>query len=287
VLGQIRSKAAVSDGRLAPRRGRLDHHALGAPGRAGGVEHDRTYRRRWQPCGCHPPSAAARSGSASIAARPALPGRRRNRVEPLGRIVEQTARLVIDDFLQDSAGILSLEGLELVDLLLVLHDGEAHGGMVDEHRPSPPRPHRHRQVPAPRPEIEPRQRSNRAGPVRPHHRDFVAAGKTDRFEADGKCPHLVELLCPGPALPYAVILVAHGGAIAETVRIEQQILRKRIKRGRSFRQNPIPPVGSVQPPLMPDRHLPPVGNPLLRRKFSRIAPSGNNALDRQTGTLSF
>jgi hypothetical protein len=44
-------------------------------------------------------------------------------------VVAQAARLVVDDL--DSAPGSFGEGEDLVDLLLILHDGEAHAGMVE------------------------------------------------------------------------------------------------------------------------------------------------------------
>ena len=67
-------------------------------------------------------------GSASSRACPE-PGHRKRRAGPAGRIVGKAARLVIDHVGQSG----NFPGARpyLVDLLLVLHHGEAHAGMVE------------------------------------------------------------------------------------------------------------------------------------------------------------
>ena len=120
-------------------------------------------------------------------------------------------------------------GIDLVDLLLVLHDREADPGMVehighlvghrvgiDRHRDGAERLRRGKGP------VEPR-------PVGADDGDLVAARQAERPQPERQVRDLVELLAPGPALPDAEILVAHGRAITQPLGIVQQIFRKCVR----------------------------------------------------------
>src|SRR5690606_11445111 len=66
--------------------------------------------------------------------------------------------------------------------------------------------------------------------------NLVAMAKAHLLQSYGKSADFVSLLCPCPALPDAVILVAHRWPIGKTPGVQQQIFRKRIERGRSVLQ---------------------------------------------------
>ena len=122
-----------------------------------------------------------------------------------------------------------------------------------------------------------------ARPVRPDHRDAVAAPDADRLQPDRERAHLVELFLPGPALPDAVILVTHRRPIAEALRIEQEILRERIGGSQCFCQTHfLPPLRHHAPRKT---RVPDSGSFWVGGKFPRIRTRGNNALDRHEPRL--
>jgi hypothetical protein len=139
-------------------------------------------------------------------------------------VVAQAAALVVQDLLEPRAARLDLD--QLVDLLLVLRHGEprlamvehelhlgGNGVLVDRQR----------------------DRADRLGgdhrPVEPRaivadDGELVAAPEAERGEAGGKRAHFVARLAPGPALPDAVLLLAHRRPAAEARRVLVEQLRK-------------------------------------------------------------
>ena len=61
-------------------------------------------------------------------------------------------------------------------------------------------------------------------------RGLVAMVEAEILQTYGQRPDFGELFRPGPALPDAVILVAHGRPLAEGFGVAQQVLRKRVER---------------------------------------------------------
>ena len=142
-------------------------------------------------------------------------------------VVLQSARLVVDDAgkLRQPLG----DRDDLVDLLLVLDDGEHHLGMrqhvghlvgdgvgIDRHRHGA-----ERLAGADRP-IESR-------PVAADDGELVAALEADFGQADREGANLLEHLLPGPGLPDAEILVAHGRPAADGRGIVNQKLGERVQ----------------------------------------------------------
>ena len=216
LFGQV--VEGVGDGRR-PQHVRLgEHHALGAPGGAGGVEDDGDVVR----------AALGDLG---------LPGLRAGRLverlaaelldgvegmQAVDGIFLQAAVVVVDDVLDSLAVFADLQ--DLVDLLLVLHHGEAHacmieheahlGGhrvLIDRHRDGAQR------LGGAHGPVEPR-------PVIADDRHLVAARQAEPGEAHGERGDLVAHLGPGPDLPDAQVLLAHGRAIGETPGVTQQQL---------------------------------------------------------------
>ena len=203
-----------------------EHDALRPTGRAGCVEQDgkiapRRLRDRGEP-------ARFRFG----ALRETLPSRRLHRVEgvEMRRIVApQAPLLVVDDGLQ--ARQPRGDRKDLVDLLLVLHHRRDDLGVlehighlvgdgigIERHGHCAERLSR-----ADRP-IEPRA-------VLPDDGDLVAAGNPERGEAQGEGAHLVEHVRPGPRLPYAEVLLAHGRPSPANFGIAEEQLRERVVAG--------------------------------------------------------
>lgn len=119
-------------------------------------------------------------------------------------------------------------GQKLVDLLLVLRDGEARGGVrqdecdlvgdgigVDRHRGGAERLDRHERP------VEPR-------PISAQDGAGIAAPKAEPMEADGQSADRRVDLLPGPALPNTEVLVPKGGTATPERGISRQQLRKRV-----------------------------------------------------------
>jgi len=138
----------------------------------------------------------------------------------------------------------------LVDLLLIFHHrdrrlrmGEHVGHLVgdavgvDRHRHGA-----ERLAGAHRP-IKPR-------PVGADDREGVAALEAKLLQADRERAHLLEHLRPGPRLPDAEVLLAHGGAAAARRGIVNQELWKRIGFGAVIAHDAVPPWHRAVRPTM-------------------------------------
>ena len=149
-------------------------------------------------------------------------------VQAVRVVAAQAARLVIDQMLKlrDFLG----KRLDLVDLLLVLHHGEANAGMVehigkllgdrigiDRHGHGAERLRR-------------RERPIEPWTVRADDGDALAALQTEALEPNRQLAHLVALLSPGPALPDAVVLVTHGWTSTNALGVGEQIFGERVQR---------------------------------------------------------
>ena len=141
-------------------------------------------------------------------------------------VVLQSARLVINDLAKMRQPIRHRD--DLVDLFLVLDDGQRHLGMrqdeshlvgdgigINRHRHGAERLAR-----AHRP-IEP-------WAVAADDGEFVAALEAARGEPDREGANLLEHLRPCPRLPDTEILVAHGGSAADGGGVVDQKLGQRI-----------------------------------------------------------
>ena len=217
------------------RIGRLHHHALRATGGAGGVEHDADVFAACLADAGFPAVAECRIGLEKRISG-FLHGRKR--MQAGGSVVVQPAGFVIDEI--GKSRNFCAAGPDLVDLLLILHHRETHSGMVehighfvcdrvgiDGNRDCAERLRR-------------REGPVEAWPVGPDDGDGVAAPETERLEANRQRPDFLELLAPGPALPDAVILVAHGGAIAQPLGIAQEVFRECVHVAGGCRRNHVP-----------------------------------------------
>ena len=198
---------------------------LGRPGGAGRVEHHADVLALALGDLVHPPA-----GGAGVAAQLLAP-QALHVLEGMqvGRIVGgEPARLVVDDLLE----LRQLVGHRdhLVDLLLVLDDGELHFGvlehvghlgrhrvLVDRHGDAAHALHGGERG------IQPR-------PVVADDRHRVAALDAELAQADGEQAHLVAQPTPCPGLPDAVVLVAQGRQVAIALCIAQQQLGYRVER---------------------------------------------------------
>src|SRR6266851_6862494 len=147
------------------------------------------------------------------------------------RVVPHAAPIAVDDRLECRNAV--LDGEQLVDLLLVLGDGEADLGMVEDER------HlvgagilidRHRDA------AERLGRGNRpieARPIVADNRQLVAAAEAHGGKAVGERGDLVGHLAPAPALPDAVILLAVCRLVAAPCRMIEQQLGEGIERNRA------------------------------------------------------
>jgi hypothetical protein len=142
--------------------------------------------------------------------------------------VAQPARIAVDDGLEKRAAFLDRE--DLVDLFLVLGEGKPHLGMVEDvgqllgdrilvDRDRHPAQSLRR---GNRP-IEPR-------PVVADDRQLVAAPETQGLQPGGEGFDFGRDLGPAPALPDAVILLAHRRTVGALAGMLQQQLRKRVER---------------------------------------------------------
>ncbi len=198
------------------------------------------------------------------------------RLEPVQPVAPDAARVVVHD--QSQGGQLILERQELVHLLLVLGDDYRGLGVVeDEHQLArddilidghrgPAQAHRRDLGP-----VEPR-------PVVADHRKLVAAAKAQCAQALGQIADLIMALLPGVRLPYAAILLPHGGVRAELARVPLQQPRKcrrlsharlALLRGYSRRDTPRSPASWIGPhPACPLRS----SSPCRARPRDRICP---------------
>ncbi len=153
------------------------------------------------------------------------------------RVVAQAARVVEDDVLEIRAARRDLQ--QLVDLLLVLDDGEVdvgvvqhvdhflgHRVLVERHRNAAERLHRgHRPV--------------QARAVVADDREVHPALEAQRREAAGQRAHFLRDLRPGPRLPDAEVLLARGRMAAAHLRVVLQESAEtypaRLQLGRSTR----------------------------------------------------
>ena len=187
-----------------------EHHAFGTPGGARCIKNDADIAAlAGGDFGF--PLPQARGVIGELLAAEALHILERD--QPGVVVVLEPARLVIDDAgkLRQPFG----ERDDLVDLLLILDDGELHLGMrehighflgdgvgIDRHRHGA-----ERLAGADRP-IESR-------PIAADDGEMVAALEADLGHADREGANLLEHLLPGPGLPDAEILVADGGPAAD------------------------------------------------------------------------
>ena len=136
-------------------------------------------------------------------------------VQEILRVVAQPARVVEDDVREIAAAVPDLE--QLVDLLLVLDDGEVHVGvvqhvdhflghgvLVQRHRHAAQRLRRgHRPV--------------QARAVVADDGEIHAALEALRRQPAGQRAHLVGDLRPGPGLPDAEVLLARGRVVGRAI----------------------------------------------------------------------
>ena len=203
-----------------------EHHALGAAGGAGRVEHDREVAALALRECLFPALAPAGVGSERLAP-DAL--HLVDRLEPRVVVVAQTARLVVEHLGELRQPL--RHGEDFVDLLLVLDHREGRLGVVDHvghlvgdgirvDR------HRHRAE-----RLAGAHRPIEARAVRPDHREFVAALEAEFVEADREGGDLLEHLRPGPGLPDAEVLVPDRRPRATHLRVADQELGKGIGLG--------------------------------------------------------
>ena len=120
---------------------------------------------------------------------------------------------------------------QFVDLLLVLDDGDAnvgveqhehhflgHGILVQRHR------HATEDLRGAHRPVQPR-------PVVADDGQAVAALEAEFRQPAGQRGHLVRNLGPGPALPDAHVLLAHGRRVGKRARVVRQQTRKGVERG--------------------------------------------------------
>ena len=204
-------------------------HALRLAGGPGGVGHDRDVVG---PARGHRVGEEVRVRVVMRAAEAldALVG-----VQEVLRVVAQPARVVEDDVLELRAAVPDLQ--HLVDLLLVLDDGEVdvgvvqhvdhllgHRVLVERHRDAAQRLRRgHRPV--------------QARAVVADDREVHPALEAERGQPAGERAHLLGDLRPGPGLPDAEVLLARGRVVAAHLRVVQQQAREHIqfqRRGRRW-----------------------------------------------------
>ncbi|MCG8405749.1 MAG: hypothetical protein MI923_11175, partial [Phycisphaerales bacterium] len=207
--------------------GRLDagagfqHHALRAARRAGGVEEHRNFLAIRGLDEIRPGRGAAGIGLHGLAADFLNLG---EFAQMRVIVIAQAARLVIDHVLE--LRYLVRKGQDLVDLFLVLYDGETDAGMVqhighflghgigiDRNRDRLQR-------------LNGAERPVEAGSIGADDGYLVSLSYADFMQADRKRADFLELFLPGPALPDPEILVACCRAVGETACVQQQILRK-------------------------------------------------------------
>ena len=148
------------------------------------------------------------------------------RRQPAVVVVLEPARLIVDDLLELQHAI--RHSNDLIDLLLILDDAERHLG-VRQHighfvgdRVSIDR-HRHRAE-----RLAGAHRPIKTRPVATDDAEFVAALEPERRKTDREGADLVEHLRPGPGLPDAEVLVAHGRTRPERRRIVEKQLGQRV-----------------------------------------------------------
>ena len=164
-----------------------------------------------------------RVGGQQFAAEPA--GRRRCECRMAVVVVAQAARLVVDDLSDRRQRVADRQ--DLVDLLLVLARRRSAPRHGRAHRPSRRRRNPHRPAPARRRAPGRRERSSRAAAgCAPTMATLSPAFSPIAMSPIEKARISSASLGPGPALPDAMILVAHGTRAGETPRIPEQILRK-------------------------------------------------------------
>ena len=142
-------------------------------------------------------------------------------------VIAQPADFVIDNLLQ----LLELlaHGENLVDLLLVLADGEPDASVVehiDHLFGDRVRVDRHRHGAQ---RLDRRKSPVEARPVVSHDRNLVAGLQPDCLQAQRKRADLVGEIGPAPAFPDTKILVPHCSSRAEPFGVQQQILRKGVR----------------------------------------------------------
>ena len=201
------------------------HHALGPAGGAGGVEHHADVGALALGDLVEPPALGAGVGAHLLAAQllDVLEGMQVGRV-----VVREAARLVVDDLLQLRQPIGDRD--HLVDLLLVLDDRELHLGVLEHvghlvgHRVLVDRNGDAAEA------LHGGEGGIEARAVVADDGHRVAALEPELAQADGEGAHLVAQLRPGPGLPDAVVLVAHGRAVGVLDRVAQQQLGHGVER---------------------------------------------------------
>ena len=218
----------VEGDRVACRRDRAaggQHHALGAAGRAGGVEDDRGVVARARLDAGAP--ALVEIGVGRHRRAPVrLHGRKA--AQPGVVVVAQAPLVVVDHMGQVMQPLLHRE--HLVDLLLILDDRDLHLGVfehvahlvgdrvgVDRHGDGAERLRRQHGP------VQPR-------PVGSDHGDPVAAPDAEALKPDRKGADLVELVRPAPGLPDAEVLPAHRRPRRAPAQMVEQQLRKGVVR---------------------------------------------------------
>ena len=140
-------------------------------------------------------------------------------------VVAQPAGVVVVDVLE--RGDVGLRLQHLVDLLLVLDDGVGDAGVLQHEGELGRRRvlvHRHRHAAQ---ALHGGHRPVQPRPVVADDREVVAALEALRGQAAGERADLVGHLPPGPGLPDAEILLAHGGMLAAHRCVVQHETRKR------------------------------------------------------------
>src|SRR5262245_17300412 len=144
-------------------------------------------------------------------------------------IVPEPAGILVDDVLEPGTARLDLQ--ELVDLLLVLHDGEARLGMIDDElhllldgvlvqgdgHAAERLGGQHRPV--------------ELGPVVADDRRLVSAAEPERRQAQRDQPRLLEVLPPGVRLPDPILLLADGDLVGKPFDVATDQFGERILRG--------------------------------------------------------
>ena len=180
-------------------------------------------------------------------------------------VVAHAARIVVVDVRERRHLRLRLE--HLVDLLLVLDDGEVDLGVVQhEHELGRGRVlvHRHRHAAE---ALRGEHRPVEARPVVADDREVHAAAEPLRRQAAGERAHFVGHLAPRPGLPDAKVLLPRRGMIGPHPRVLEHEPRERVvvpchlllrRAGRMPRARHEPPPGTpatARPPGYPNRRL--------------------------------
>ena len=224
VLGEFVERLA-GGGAVEQREVRV-HHALGVAGGARGEEHRRhVVRARLRELGVVEAGVRGVVGASGV-------DQAVQRCEARLIVVAQAARVVVPDAHELRA--LRAQFEQLVDLLLVFDDAEAHLGVVDRkdelagHRVLVQR-HRNRAQ-----RLRGQHRCIQPRPVLADHHHMLAALQAGFGQAAGQLAHQRAELRPGDRLPNAVALFAQRRRVGPLLRVGPHQSRKGGLHGRAL-----------------------------------------------------